>query len=364
MNAPFSPDKLPPADLDWSSFISVLGDANRALKDFNGILRGLVNPGVLLSPITTQEAVLSSRIEGTKADLEDVLEYEADPNEETDPEIQKDIQEILNYRNAMMHAENELQERPLNLNLIQKIHSILLDSVRGKNKRRGKFRRDQVWIGQSTNIGEARYIPPDWQEIEPLMDNLEHYIHEEEKNPLVQLALLHGQFEVIHPFLDGNGRVGRILIPLFLFEKGILTQPMFYVSAYLEGHRQTYYDRLLGITKDDDWNRWILFFLKAISVQAKRNLEKAEDILNLYEDMKERISDLAKSKYTIQALDALFEQPLFSTSRFKEVSDIPRGSADRIIRLLREEQILKQIREGSGRKPALYIFPELMSIVG
>ncbi len=363
MTESYKAEEMPPGDLDWESFISVLGEANRSLKDFNGILRGLPNPEILLSSFTTQEAVLSSSIEGTQADLEDVLEYEADPGEEEDIEKQKDIEEVINYRHALKLAEKRLGERSLNLNLIKKIHLVLLDSVRGKDKRRDKFRREQVWIGKGASKDRARYVSPEWNEVEPLMDNFEKYIHQEEKDPLVQLAIIHGQFEVIHPFLDGNGRVGRILVPLFLFEKEVLTRPMFYISEYLEANRNEYYDRLLAISEEGNWNGWIRFFLAAIREQARANRLKAEKILNLYDRMKGTITELTGSKYTIQALDALFERVFFTTSGFKEISEIPRSSTKRIIKLLREEEIIQTIREGSGRQPAIYAFPELFSIV-
>lgn len=362
MRKSHSPEKLPLDDIKWEEYVSILAEANRNLAEYNGVLQGMVNPHILLSPLMKQEAVQSSKIEGTKADLEDVLEYEADPSDEIESEKEKDIQEIVNYRKAMGEAIDQMEDRPMNLNLIKGVHFVLLDSVRGKDKARGEFRREEVWLG-SRKKENARYVPPPWEEVEPLMDNLEQYYHADEEDALVQVALLHAQFEIIHPFLDGNGRVGRILIPLFLYEKGILSQPMFYISAYIERNRDEYIDRLKAITADGDWSGWIHFFLDAIIDQANDNMSKAKQILDLYNEMKEQITDTTGSKYDIQILDELFNQPIFSSSNFKERTDIPRSSANRIINELQEEGVITVVREARGRKPALYMFPELINIV-
>ena len=214
-------------------------------------LQGIINPQVLLSPLTTNEAVLSSRIEGTQASLVEVLEFEASPKVDIQTEKQKDIQEIINYRQAIGMAVEWLEEKPVTLNMIKEIHSILLDSVRGKDKGRGRFRTVQNWIGRpGTPMECAEYVPPEPMRLMEFLSNLEKYIHYEGKDPLVQLAIVHAQFEIIHPFVDGNGRVGRILAPLFLYEKRVLSSPMFYISQYLETNRNLYYDCLKAISQD------------------------------------------------------------------------------------------------------------------
>jgi Fic family protein len=248
---PYIPEKLPTKSLDWSLLVRFVGQANSALARFDGILQGIVNPNVLLSPLTTQEAVLSSKIEGTQATLEEVLEYEAAPREDGKSE---DIHEILNYRRAMRMAVDSLKDRPISLNLLKEIQFLLLDSVRGKDKGRGEFRTSQNWIGRpGCKMEEASYVPPPPLQVMEFLDNLEKYVRFDEEDRLVQMAIIHAQFEIIHPFLDGNGRVGRILVPLFLFEKGQLSSPMFYLSTYLEAHREVYYDRLQAISRDGDW---------------------------------------------------------------------------------------------------------------
>lgn len=205
---PFTPEKLPIKDIDWEGLIPVLGKANRALAKYDGALYGLPNPEVLLSPLTTQEAVLSSRIEGTQATLGEVLKFDA--GEEPQQESKRlDIQEIVNYRRALRVAEAELQSRPFNLNLLLHLHDLLLDSVRGRNKARGQFRKHQNWIGApGSTVESADFVPPAPEILPEYLDNWEKYYHLDRPDPLVQLAIIHAQFEILHPFLDGNGRLG------------------------------------------------------------------------------------------------------------------------------------------------------------
>lgn len=358
---PWIPDILPLKEINWSRFIRLIGSSNAELARYDGILQGIINPAVLLSPLTLQEAVLSSRIEGTQATLGEVLEFEASPDEK---HIKyDDIREIINYRLAMWHAIKWLEKKPVTLNMLLEIHSILLDSVRGKNKRRGEFRRLQNWIGKpGTTIEEARFVPPDYAHLKDGLDNLEKYIHYDEQDRLVQLAIIHGQFEILHPFLDGNGRIGRTLIPLFLYEKKMINSPMFYISKYLEENRDKYSERLYNITNKGDWESWIEFFLTAIFKQAIDNNKKAKEILGLYELMKKKISNIIQSKHVIQAIDTLFFKPVFSTTEFLNFSKIPQRTTSRILKALREEKIIKKIREAKGRSPALMVFPKLIEI--
>ncbi len=367
MNEPHTPEPLPPDDLDWESFVPLIGQANRKLARYDGLLHGLANPDLLmslLSPMTDQEAVLSSRIEGTQASFEDVLQYEADPGGDVQPKKKEDITEIINYRNAMEHAVEEMKDFRLHLDLLKEIHAILLDSARGEGMARGQFRDDQVWIGApSSSMEEAKYVPPEGSDVGPLMEELEQYIHEVERDLLVQLALIHAQFEMIHPFMDGNGRVGRILIPLFLYEKDVLSQPMFYISEYIESHRREYFDRLLFISRDGDWNGWVEFFLEAIIEQADANTKKARNLVNLYDEMRSELPDKTGSKYALQALDAIFQKPIFSSTEFQEVSGIPKRAANRMIKKLLEEDVISKVRETKGRKPGIYHFDQLLDIV-
>lgn len=359
---PYMPQSLPLESVDWVRFITLIGQANAELARYDGTLQGIINPGVLLSPLTTKEAVISSKIEGTQASLEEVLKYEASPDVKT--KKYDDIREIMNYREAMRFAIQWMKEKPITLNLIKQMHGVLLDSVRGKDRSRGNFRTGQNYIGKpGAPIEQARYIPPDPLILMEHLSNFEKYFHYDEKDRLVQLAIVHAQFEIIHPFLDGNGRLGRILIPLFLCEKKVLHSPMFYISEYLESNRDEYYDKLRAISEDRKWDDWIEFFLKAIIEQAKANSIKAKSILDLYNKKKTRITEITHSQYAIKILDTIFARPIFNTTDFIKHSRIPKPSAMRLLRILHKEGILSTLKEGSGRRAEILMFNKLINIV-
>jgi len=360
---PAVPKKLPLTGIDWEGLIPQIARANRALAHYDGVLYGVPNPQILLSPLTTQEAVLSSRIEGTRATLNEVLKFEAG-EEVAEESKRQDIQEIINYRRALLAAEKELKRRPFNLNLLLQLHGMLLDSVRGRDKARGRFRTNQNFIGvPGASIEEALYVPPAPLLVPQYMDNWEKYYHAEDRDPLVQLALVHAQFEMIHPFLDGNGRLGRILIPLFLYEKEILARPMFYLSAYLETHRDQYTDLLRGLDGPKTWNRWIGFFLGALIEQAQENADKARRILGLYERLKGGILQLTHSQYAVPLLDRLFRQPVFSSSTLVAEQGMPsKPMVMALLRTLRESGMLAVVREGSGRRPQILALGELVNL--
>lgn len=361
---PHIPLRLPIEKLDWKPFIRLIGPANAALARYDGILQAVLNPHILLSPLTTQEAVLSSQIEGTQATIEEVFKFEGANEAPKEESRKQDITEIMNYRRAMQYALEELKRKPINLNLLHRLHFILLDSVRGRNKARGEFRKIQNWIGKpGFSMERAIYIPPEPLKVPDYMSNLEKYIHYDEEDRLVQLAIIHAQFEIIHPYCDGNGRLGRMLIPLFLFEKKQLSSPMFYLSAYLEAHRQEYYSRLNAVSADKDWTGWILFFLNAVNEQANVNINKAKAILDLYAAKKEKVPKLTRSRYAIQTVDTLFKMPFFTSTRFIAESKIPKVTAMRILQVLEKNKVLEVIRFASGSMPALYVFRKLIEIV-
>lgn len=364
---PYVSEALPPESLDWEALIPRIGPANAELARYDGILQGIVNPEILLSPLMTQEAVLSSRIEGTEASLDQVLEFEARRQLEITHDVEdkqiQDYREILNYRAAVGYATDYLNQDPITLKLIKKLHYRLLDSVRGRTKARGAFRTTQNHIGAlGSDIKDATFVPPSPIHLTESLNAFERYIHVEERDRLVQLGIIHAQFEMIHPFLDGNGRVGRMLIPLFLFEKNLLSSPMFYLSAYLEKNRDIYYDKLQRISQHGDWTGWIRFFLEAVTQQALDNARKAQSILALYEEMKSRISELTHSQYSIKTLDTIFALPVFETSEFVSRSGIPRQASSRILRILRESDLLFVLRNASGSRPAILVFPKLLAI--
>ncbi len=359
---PYTPEALPPRDLDWAQLIEGLSNANQAIARYDGRLESLHNPAVLLSPLTMQEAVMSSRIEGTVATLSDVLEYEAGQTD-IHPEKREDIHEILNYRTAMNVAVRELVSSPITLKLIKRLHFILMDSVRGRNKRRGEIRVIQNWIGPKDRpVEEAYFIPPIALDLERHLTHFETYANSRQPDALIQAGLLHAQFELLHPFLDGNGRLGRLLIPLFLSKQGVLQSPMFYISGYLETHRQEYYDRLQALSEQRDWTGWLNFFLKAITSQSDENSGHIQAIRTLYESIKVNAIEEIRSQYFIQAIDTIFTRPYFTTTLFTEESSIPRPSAIRLLNALEELDIILQLRPASGSRPAVYSFPELLYI--
>ena len=355
----YTPKNLPIENLKWESFVHLIGKANAEIARFDGLLQTIPNPSVLLSPLTTNEAVLSSRIEGTQATLKEVLEFEANPQKEA--KKYEDIQEVINYRKALKETIDEVEKFSLSTRVIKKAHEILLQGVRGANKDRGNFRRQQVFIGKpGAAIEQATYIPPSAEKVNDLMSNLEKYIHSDDKDLLVQLAIIHAQFEMIHPFMDGNGRVGRMLMPLFLYFKKAISYPSFYLSEYLESHRNEYYKALLDISENNNWEGWISFFLQAVVEQSKENIIKAKRIISLYEQKKQRITELTKSQFSIRILDALFVMPIFQSNDFIRHSKIPKASAFRYIRILEENGV---ISSNKRRKNRLYFFNKLLDIV-
>jgi Fic family protein len=361
---PFVPQKLPIQDVEWEPLIPLIGRANRAIALYDGVLYGVPNPEVMLSPLATQEAVLSSKIEGTQATLGDVLRYEAgEPPAQM--QHQEDIQEILNYRKALREAEHVLQKRPFTLNLLLRLHDILLDSVRGRDKARGQFRRIQNWIGKhGTPMEQAQFVPPSPLVVPEYLDNWEKYYHLERPDPLVQLAIIHAQFEIIHPFLDGNGRLGRIIIPLFLYEKKLLSRPMFYLSGWLEARRDEYVQRLRDLGQAARaWNQWIEFFLTGVEEQAKANAEIARKVMDLYEHLKARVIELTHSQYAVPMLDQMFARPIFQSTHLEfELGAPSRPAIAGLLRILRNAGILRTIRQGAGRRAAVYALPELINL--
>jgi len=356
--------KFPPLDLDWGGIIPLIGPASAAIARFDGVLEAVVDANVLLSPLTMQEAVLSSRIEGTQATMGEVLEYEA--GVESTGRTQErlaDIHEVINYRRAMGKALELLQSLPLCRRVICEAHRVLLAGVRGRNRNPGEYRAVPNWIGPAgCSIEKARYIPTGVERLGQVMDQWEKFIHADFGDKLVQLALLHAEFEAIHPFLDGNGRLGRMLVPLFLQHAKILSKPVFYISAYLEAHRDEYYERLLAVSRDGDWTGWCVFFLKTLIAQAEDNLDKAQRIIQLHQKMLVDVPEWTRSQYASAAVDFLFRNPIFRSSSFTNMREIPTPTARRILSVLHKKDALLLMHPASGRRPAVYAFRELLNI--
>jgi Fic family protein len=357
--------QFPPRDLDWKRLIPLIGPANAGLARYGGLLSALPNAHILLSPLTTQEAVLSSKIEGTHVTIGEVLELEAGGAPDSMPQPKRDdAEEVLNYRKAMRACIAEMEHRPLSQQLLRGAHALLMQGVRGRDKTPGSFRDEQNWIGpKGCTIETASFVPVASEHLQGGLDAWESYLgNTGELDVLVQLALIHLEFEALHPFKDGNGRLGRMLIPLFLFQRRLLTSPDFYMSGYLEANREEYQERLRAVSRDGAWTDWCAFFLEGIRQQAGENERKARAILELFNRIKTQIADMTHSQHAIRAVDFIFETPIFTAPTFINHSTIPKATAARILGILREQGLLSPIREGRGRQAGIYAFRELINI--
>jgi len=363
---PYVPIKLPLSTTtwDWQALVLKIGLANRNLAYFDGVLSSIINPTLFLSPLETKEAVLSSKIEGTVTTVYEVLKFEANVKPDSISK-QWDIQEVLNYRSAMRHAIEWINRGlPFNSTLICSIHKELMSGVRGANKQPGQIRTAQNWIGKpGASMEQATYIPPEPLGLSDHLLNLIEYIEKKDQEPILQTAILHAQFELLHPFLDGNGRTGRILVPLFLWHKKLIKSPVFYISEYLEANRDQYYESLRLISLKGEWEAWIRFFLEAVASQADQNAQKASQVLSLYQVMKTRITNLTNSPRGIQILDNIFASPIIESTLFIKQSGLNKQTGRRIITRLKEEGILFTLQPAAGSRPEILEFKELLDIL-
>jgi Fic family protein len=361
---PFVTQSLPIDCIDYGRLIMLIGTANRKISLYSGMLEAIPNVSVLTAPITVQEAVASSKIEGTQASFSEIFKSEI--GERYDSSKTADIMEIINYKSALIEAEKMFENRPfIHLAMIKKLHERLLSGVRGENKSRGNFRTIQNYIGSyGCKIDDATYIPPAPQNVGPAMDNLEKFINRDDVENLVQLAQLHAQFELIHPFLDGNGRIGRILIPLFLQQKQYIKRPVFYLSEYFERNRSLYYQKLSAISQYNNWTEWVEFFLNALCIQADNNITKVRSMIDLYENMKQRFLDVTKSGFAIKILDLLFSEPIIkSTDLMKKVGITSARAGRAIIQKLIGAGTVSIYRERSGPSPTVLMFAQLVTLI-
>ena len=304
----FVPTPLPPAPpVEWSPELqSRFAAAHAALGRLDGISTILPETSVLLYSYVRKEAVLSSQIEGTQSSLSDLLLFES---EEAPGVPLEDVQEVSNYVSALEHGMKRLREGfPLSLRLICELHEILLSKGRGSRKSTGEFRSSQNWIG-GTRVGNARFVPPPPQEVTPCLDRLEKFLNDEpeKNNPLLKAALAHVQFETIHPFLDGNGRVGRLLITLLLCAEGTLRQPLLYLSLFFKTHRNLYYDLLNQIREDGDWEAWLLFFFEGVAVTGGQAFQTASQLTELFQTDRERIARIGRAAHSALELHRHFQ---------------------------------------------------------
>ena len=367
---PYMAKKLPfEEEINYNKITKQLLSTNSSVSRFDGMLEeATINKELFLNPLTKKEAVLSSKIEGTQATLTEFLEIEVEEGKTTSPFKYDDFIEISNYNKAMAYAEEELNDKnKITLWMIRNIHKILLDGARGKDKNPGEFRNDQNWIGKpGSPIEEATFIPVVPELLIDNLENLEKYISEyDEQSALVQAAIIHAQFEKIHPFKDGNGRIGRMLIPLFLYYKNVMSRPVLYVSEFLEENREEYYYRLNKIDEENGWIDWILFFLRAVETQSNKNIEKIKRLQTLYEEYKPIISEILNTKNSIYILDALFQHPICKSSTiFEAVSkktNIDSSTIDRYLKKLVDNGIL--MPENDKERHKKYYFKKLIDII-
>lgn len=363
---PYLPEKLPNelSSLNWQNIAPILSQASRELAYYNGVLNSIINPAIFLSPLETREAVLSSRIEGTVTTVDEVLKYEVNLKPKN-LSRENDIIEVINYRKATRSAKEWLQRgMPFNLTMICAIQKELIQGTRSRDKHPGEIRKEQVWIGpKDCPIERATYIAPEPLGLMNHLNNLVDYMNRTDQDVLIQTAIMHAQFEIIHPFYDGNGRTGRILIPLFLWKKKWISSIMFYISEYFDEQRDQYVNNLRLLSTHKDWERWLIFFLDAITVQAKRNSRKASQVVELFNEMRDRISRLTKSPHANKVLDALFIAPIMQTSNFIKLTGVPSQTAHRILALLKKEKILATIIGASGRTPEVLVFNKLFKLI-
>ena len=341
----FIPTSLPPHPpivLD-TELVQILSQADRCLGRLDGATSVLPNPNLFVAMYIRQEAVLSSQIEGTQSTLENVLQFEINEQRE---EIPKDVTEVVNYIAAMNYGLERLEELPLSLRLLREIHNILLKGVRGSERTPGEFRKTQNWIGhQGCTLATASFVPPPVAEMHKALDNLEKFMHDKKDLPvLIQCGLIHAQFETIHPFLDGNGRIGRLLITFLLCQREILKKPLLYLSYYLKTHRLEYYDRLTAIRTDGDWEEWLKFFLKGVSQVSQSATKTARSILDLRENDRELIGQkLSSSNYSLLLLDFLFKQPIITIRLVQDNLGCTYSTASKVIEQLTELGLLKEM---------------------
>lgn len=319
----FVPAPLPPEIAFDLSLVGALSRADAALSELAGLGRVLPNPHLLIAPYLRREAVLSSRIEGTQASLADVLAHEAGQLPEAPA---GDVLEVSNYVGALEYGVRRLDTLPLSLRLVRELHARLMEGVRGQHAAPSEFRRSQNWIGSGGGgVHTATYVPPPVQEMTQALADWEQFLHRRDDMPdLIQCALMHEHFEALHPFLDGNGRIGRLLITLFLIERQRLPQPLLYLSEYIERHRQGYYDRLQRIRTHGDWAGWLHYFLDGVAWSATRAARQAGELMTLREAMRQKVAKSAKAQALV---DPLFINPHIDAARVKALLGVSEPTA-------------------------------------
>ena len=358
----FSPTPLPPdppvqMDAEMSQLLS---QADIGLGRLDGATDVLPNPELFVAMYVRKEAVLSSQIEGTQASLDDLLEFEARPPRRTRG---SDVRGVVNYVNAMDHGLRRLRDLPLSLRLIREIHERLLANVRGSERNPGEFRTRQNWIGPpGCNALEATFIPPPVAEMHRALTRFEHFLHDTSPMPiLLRCGLVHAQFETIHPFLDGNGRMGRLLITFMLCQREVLRRPLLYLSYFLKQHRSQYYDRLQAVRTDGDWEGWLKFFLRGVTEVAQQATQTARDILALREDHRNLLQRRGSAGSELRLLDHLYDQPVITVNSASQFLHVTYNMANILISRFRRFGFLEE-RTG-GKRNRIFSYEPYLQLI-
>ena len=360
--APLSPD----LEIDWA-LAALIAEATGALSRLQGAGARMRNPDLLIAPFLQREAVLSSRIEGTRADMADLYAAEANPKVLPDDggAVSSDVREISNYVLALREGVKRLETLPVSLRLIRDLHGVLLRGVRGERHHPGEYRHVPNYIAPSdaTPIQEARFVPPPPAEMRRALEDLEAYLHAADRYPaVVRLALVHYQFEAIHPFEDGNGRLGRLLVSLLLLDWGLLTQPLLYLSAYLEEHRQAYYDLMYRVSTRGAWRDWLAFFLTGLRDQSYAATAMVTELTQVEDRWRERLATARASALAQKLAEGLFATPVLTVQRAAELLDSPNVTARYNVERLADLGILRRGR--TDRRPQLYYADDILQVTG
>ena len=335
--------------------VLLLDDASRAISTLAGVGETVSNPHMLIRPFARREAVLSSRIEGTVASLSDLFEYEAGSGRQGNG----DAREVFNYVQALEHGLRRLDDLPISYRLVNELHARLMAGVRGDRLSPGHFRTGQVWIGApGSGIRDARFVPPPAGRLRELFYEWEKFVNSEDNlPPLVRCALMHYQIEAIHPYIDGNGRIGRLLITLFLCASGVLAAPLLYMSAYFERDRQRYYDELLNVSRTGDWERWLSYFLKGVYLESRDALARIRRVRDLETEWRDTLIGRRESANGMRVLDELLANPVVTAPKVAKLLGISDPGARRILGRLEEAGIVRRIE---STWPSLYVAERLI----
>ncbi len=360
-------DRFPPKNLNYAQLLTPLTKAASALARYEQMLREMHNRDLLLAPLRKQEALVSSRIEGTITTYDELLQYEADQDEENDGEpraaARSDTIEVYAYQNSMRRAQKMLEDgAPFSEWLIRSAHRSLLIFGRGAGKNPGEYKTEQNYLADMAKK-KVLFVPISPEKLRDGVQSLLDYIENDPEEGLLKIAISHVEFESLHPFNDGNGRIGRMIITLLLWKYNLLSAPNFYISGYLEQKKNEYIDRMRSVSSDDEWTEWCIFFFEALEAQAMKNLSTAENIRKLYGEMREVFRELLASQWSVNALDFIFSQPVFRNNKFTNQSGIPKHVAARFTRILVDNGLLRTVFPAAGRRPAMYSFEPLLRLV-